>query len=69
MSRSYRQPYYVSGGTGKKYYKRFANKKVRRYNGVSDHKFYKKIYESWDICDYKYRWTPGVEPLYRVARK
>lgn len=34
--------------------KRFASKAVRRYTGDLDSGgSYKKLFESWDICDYK----------------
>lgn len=34
--------------------KRQANKKVRRYAGdLSDGKGYRKLYDPWDICDWK----------------
>ena len=33
--------------------KKFANKKVRRFKGfIPNGKSYKKLYCSWDICDY-----------------
>jgi hypothetical protein len=39
--------------------KREANRKVRRTLDVSDGKAYRKIYESWDISDWRYRWNPN----------
>lgn len=55
MSRSYKK--YPAGKAEKscKIGQRFANKKVRKYSHVIPNgNSYKKIYESWDICDYKY---------------
>jgi hypothetical protein len=56
MSRSYK---HNPGFTGGKMpdAKRFANKKVRKIdpeNDVQDGKWYKKLYCSWNICDYKF---------------
>ena len=34
--------------------KRFANKKVRHARGVPNGGAYKKVFCSWDICDYKF---------------
>jgi hypothetical protein len=37
--------------------KRLANKKVRRTNNIPSGKAYKKVFESWDISDYRWIWT------------
>ena len=60
MSRSYRKPWYVDGygSRYKKLSKRFANKAIRRAKEVSDGKMYRKFYNPWDICDYKFPWDP-----------
>lgn len=51
MSRSHKKPFVKCGFFGSK---RLANKKVRRYKyGISNGNSFKKIYESWDIVDYK----------------
>ena len=51
MSRSYKKSPW-SGDSGP-WWKRQANKKVRRYKkDLSNGKDYKKLYCSWDICDY-----------------
>jgi hypothetical protein len=34
--------------------KRFANKKVRHAGGIPNGGAYKKLFCSWDICDYKF---------------
>ena len=59
MSRSYKHsPVCTCGGNRsgtRKYWKRKANRKVRKTNGlVLKSKNYKKVYESWDICDYRF---------------
>ena len=58
MSRSYKHTPYA-GDKKTKWAKRQANKKVRRYlnkHSIQDESFapaaYKKISESWNICDY-----------------
>jgi len=76
MSRSYRKV--ASASTGYKDGKRFANKKVRRTELVSNGSFYRKVYPSWDINDqgsavtYKTetlkRWLE-FEPKYRLYMK
>lgn len=60
MSRSYRKPWIVDGyGTKrKKYYKKLANRRIRRSKNVPDHNSYKKFTDQWDICDYKYCYDP-----------
>ena len=57
MSRSYKKiPY--SGDTKGKAKKRVANSKVRmtlkNFNKEFKHNDYKKVYESWDICDFSW---------------
>ena len=59
MSRSYKHsPIYTDRTHGAKYWKRCANKKVRRYKDKLDNgKMYRRIYESWEIHDYFTRWS------------
>ena len=55
MSRSYKR--YPSWKCGKscKWGQRQANKRIRHtLQGISNGKAYKKLYNSWDICDYKF---------------
>jgi len=55
MSRSYKK--YPSGKCERSCKKgqRFANKTIRQYNDVIPNgKVYKRLYCSWDICDYKF---------------
>ncbi len=56
MSRSRRQPIITDGYKGsfkKRHAKRQANKKVRKSVEVLNGTMYKKLYCSWNICDYK----------------
>jgi hypothetical protein len=65
MSNSVRQPYWTEGyGSKRKLRKRRANKKVRK-SDVASGGAYKKVYDSWDICDYR-TYDPESE---RVRRK
>ena len=41
--------------------KRFANKKVRRTENIPNGGAYKKLYCSYDICDYKFLYFSRVE--------
>ena len=49
----------------KKYGKRAANKKVRRSSFVSSGKKYKKLYDSWNIADYKWYCTKPEDSDFR----
>lgn len=59
MSRSYKKhPWATDGRHGQKIWKRFANKSVRHYsNDIKNGKYYKRLYCSYNIHDYKSRWT------------
>ena len=59
MSRSYKKnPIYTDGRTPTpKKIKRIANKKVRHTKNLADGKAYRKVFESWNIHDYKNRET------------
>lgn len=56
MSRSYKKtPVCKDGNASKKSGKKMVNRKVRNtvdLAGKSNH--YKKVYESWDVCDYRF---------------
>lgn len=56
MSRSFRKAWVVDGygSSWKKYAKNQANRKVRKAKDLPNGSSYKKVFESWDICDYKY---------------
>lgn len=61
MSRSYKKNPYVTEGGDKKSRKRVANRTVRRRLKTDEDMparlQHKKMTESWDICDYKWRMT------------
>lgn len=57
MSRSVKKsPVWTDHQTpGTSWAKRLANKTVRRFSGeVQNGKWYRKLYCSWDICDYRF---------------
>lgn len=56
MSRSYRKPFWTQGygGAWRNFAKRQSSKRVRRTKSVSNGNYYKRISNSWDICDYKF---------------
>lgn len=70
MSRSYKKTPYCGDAKGKKK-KRLANHKVRQYLKNNDDVVlrggaYKRLYETWDICDYYWivtweKWA-GIKP-------
>lgn len=54
MSNSYKKAIFQQSGNYKRFAKRAANKRVRRVDDeLSDGTFYKKIYNSWDISDFR----------------
>ena len=60
MSRSRKKSHYVVDHTARttKRKKRFANKTLRQDKNFDvSGSAYKKLYESYDICDYRYEWT------------
>lgn len=57
MSRSYRKPWITDGYKGsarRQYNKNQANRAIRQTEDVPDGMLYKKFYERWDICDYRF---------------
>ena len=55
MSRSYKHnPFSTVRASNAKYWKRLANHKVRRCKEIPKGNGYRKIYESWNICDWTY---------------
>jgi hypothetical protein len=61
MSRSYREPCWTAGygGSYRRWAKKWASKRVRRFAGeVQNGKWYRKLYEPWEIRDYTMRWSP-----------
>lgn len=67
MSRSYRAPYWCDGygSKTKKLTKRMANRAVRNSKEVASGKAYKKVFSSYDICDFKFE----DKNNYKVKRK
>lgn len=55
MSRSYKKHPFVKDPANK-FMKRYANKKVRRTPNIPNGKAYKKVFESWDISDWRWWW-------------
>jgi hypothetical protein len=53
MSRSYKK-HPVCTDHHDKWRKKLANKLVRRQSELYQNNSYKKLYDSWDICDYKF---------------
>lgn len=55
MSRSYKKNNVdKQQGKCKRFYKRLANRKVRRTKNLGDFCYYKRVFESWDISDWRY---------------
>lgn len=72
MSRSYKKTPWCGDNKGK-WKKRRASKAVRRYlkrhpEDLCQGAQYKKIYDSWDICDYyfRYSWKEYLESIQRI---
>jgi len=65
MSRSYKKtPGWADYSKSKRYYKRQSSKKVRRYNKeLSNGNEYRKLYNSYDICDWTYLFYSKHEVL------
>jgi len=57
MSRSHRKPVVTDSGGHRGFFKRLANKTVRRCDDLGNHSDFKKIYQSWNICDYHWLTT------------
>ena len=55
MSRSYKKPFVKVSPSDKAKEKRRANKKVRRSSDVFNGSLFKKVYDSWEIVDYRER--------------
>ena len=73
MSRSRKRPYvsdYSRGRNGTKANKRFAAKAVRNFKGyIPNGNWYKKLYCSWNISDYKWRVYVCDEHIKHPERK
>ena len=58
MSRSYKKtPICTDYKKGRKYFKRKANKRVRKEENIPHGRKYKRYYNTWDIHDYRFRWS------------
>lgn len=74
MSRSYRLPIITDGykTNWRPKMKKFANRRVRKHN-CYNYGYYKKMFNAWDICDYKfdYRWSQYDTwwPKWKMIRK
>ncbi len=71
MSRSYRKPYWTEGhgGQWRKIAKRQASKRVRRARNVDDGSQFKRVYNSWNICDFKFREPDDSKRIWKVRSK
>lgn len=55
MSRSYKKHPWATDNADKKFHKKVANKRVRRFNhDIANGNAYRRLYPSYDICDYKF---------------
>ena len=68
MSRSYKKNP-VGTCTKNPIGKKQANKKVRNTNYIPEGNAFKKIYCSWNICDYKYDWRSWFTGKERASKK
>lgn len=81
MSRSYKKYPMCKQGKSNKIGKRCANNKVRMYlksgKEITSGKLYKRIFESWEICDYhfstswkewKRRWGNNKFEWYKIYK-
>ena len=71
MSRSRKKPSYSDYSRNyTRWAKRQASKAVRKYQGeLSNGKMYKKVFQSWDIFDYKGLCAPDNDYYYLSMRK
>ena len=86
MSRSYKAPWSTDYSKAKAYYKSLASRKIRRVpiaENISDGKSYRKYFNPYDICDYKFMYDPHPkvycfygklewhepDPIYKYNRK
>lgn len=88
MSRSFKRPWVTDYSGARSFFKREANKKIRNLSvedDIADGKSYRKYFESYTICDWKFRYDPdpwihyhtktgepewvSPEPIYKYNRK
>ncbi len=53
MSRSIKAPYYTDHGSYTPVLKRKASRAVRATEDVAQGASYKRVYDSWKLCDYR----------------
>lgn len=61
MSRSFRKPWVTDGYKGsnrRQFFKRRSNKVIRKTENIPDGKAFKRVINSWDICDYRWYESP-----------
>jgi len=71
MSRSTRRPWFTDGYKGSKrrqYNKRYANHVVRHTEDVPDGKAYRKLFDTWSICDYRFMYNPKPYVYFSYAK-
>lgn len=57
MSRSTRKPWVTDGYKGSKrrqFFKRYSNKVIRRTEDIADGKAFRKVTDTYSICDYRW---------------
>lgn len=73
MSRSYRAPYITDGCKGSKsrqFFKNYANRNVRNYtDDLANGRSYKKIGDTYNICDYRFRMRDNEDRPWKYNRK
>ena len=69
MSRSYKKfPGFSDGDSCKKFPKRWAARKVRHSKNIPNGGAYRRLYNSWDICDYNCRYYSIADGLKAFAK-
>ena len=66
MSRSYKKAIFTDHNEGTKVSKRLASKAVRRCKEIDNGGAYKKVYCSWNICDWAF--DERFEPEYHIVK-
>jgi len=70
MSRSFKKTaVFTDYYRGKRHVKRLASKVVRRHDSLSDGRMYRKCYQTYDICDYKFYQEKGDKGYEKAKRK
>lgn len=57
------------GGKWRKYAKRLSNKRIRRYKDVPNGSSFKKILDSWDLCDFHIRYDKDSDEVWKWRNK